>query len=122
MKACAASGGVMGISGLGIFLGNNDVSTDNMVRSIEYSVEVMGIDHVGIGLDYVFDQSDLPSGYELKRHIWPEGFGYESGNKFIPPEQICDITAALLGRGFRNDEVAKILGGNFLRVAEQIWK
>jgi membrane dipeptidase len=122
MKACAASGGVMGISGLGIFLGANDTSTANFVRSIDYSVDIMGIDHVGLGLDYVFDQQELSGNLEAKRHIWPEGFGYGRGVRFVPPEQLREIVAALLDRGYRDSDIEKILGGNFLRVAEQVWK
>jgi membrane dipeptidase len=122
MKACAASGGVMGISGLGLFLGGNDVSTTNVIRSIDYSVQVMGIDHVGIGLDFVFDQQDLSDGYELKRHIWPDGFGYGVGNRFAQPEQLREIVEGLLVLGYRETDVRKIIGGNFLRVAQQVWK
>lgn len=122
MRACARSGGVLGISGLGIFLGGNDISTANVVRSIDYSVEVMGVDHVGIGLDYVFHLEALTSSNGSKPHIWPPGFGYESGVKFVPPEQIGEIVDALLSRGYADADVGKILGGNFLRVAQQVWK
>ena len=122
MKACAASGGVMGISGLGLFLGGNDASTASFVRSIDYAVEIMGINHVGIGSDYVFDQQDLGTNLESKRHIWPEGFGYGPGIRFVPPEQLSEIVTALVGRGYRDPDIQKILGGNFLRVAERVWK
>ena len=122
MRACADSGGVLGISGLGLFLGNNDTSTKNVVRSINYAVEIMGIDHVGLGLDYVFDQQQLAGGYDLKRHIWPDGFGYGRSNRFVPPEQLGEIVEVLLEKGYRNEDVSKILGGNFLRVAQQVWK
>jgi membrane dipeptidase len=122
MKACAASGGVMGISGLGLFLGRNDTSTENFIHSIDYSVDVMGIDHVGIGLDYVFNKTELTGGFEAKRHIWPKGFGYENSMRFVPPERLEDIVAALLARGYRDEDVKRVLGGNFLRVAKQVWK
>jgi membrane dipeptidase len=122
MRACASSGGVMGICGLGLFLGRNDTSTENMIRGIDYSVNVMGIDHVGLGLDYVFDQSELIGNYDHKRHIWPEGFGYGAGTRFVPPEQLSEIVEALLARGYRDADVVKILGGNFLRVAQEVWK
>ena len=59
MHACAATGGVLGISGVGIFLGDNDVSTDAVLRSIDRAVQVMGVDHVGLGLDFVFDTADM---------------------------------------------------------------
>src|SRR6185437_1860951 len=119
MKACAATGGVLGISGLGIFLGGNDSSTANMVRSIEYAVEIMGIDHVGLGLDYVFDQGELSGDFAVKTHIWPSAY-YQADTQFVAPEKIPDIVEALLGKGFRDEDVAKILGDNFMRVARQV--
>lgn len=122
MKACAASGGVMGISGLGLFLGRNDIGTDNLVRSIDYSVNVMGIDHVGIGLDYVFDQEDVSGAYDIKRNIWPEGYGYGPGIQFVPPERLGELVEALVKQGYKNDDISKIVGGNFMRIAEEVWK
>jgi membrane dipeptidase len=122
MRACAETGGVLGISGLGLFLGNDDVSTANVVRSIDYAVDVMGIEHVGVGLDFVFNIGQLTSSSGRKPHIWPPGFGYETGTRFVPPEQIEEIVEALLVRGYREQDLRKILGGNFLRVASQVWK
>lgn len=122
MKACAACGGVLGISGHGLFLGRNDISTANMVHSIDYSVQLMGIDHVGLGLDFVFDQTGAAESLEGKRHIWPENLGYGREIQFLPPERLTEIVEALLMRGYRDADVAKIVGGNFLRVANRVWK
>jgi membrane dipeptidase len=123
MRACAATGGVLGISGIGLFLGNNDVSAQNIARSIDYAVEVMGIDHVGIGTDFGMSE---PFGAEPEfakhRHTWPAGFGYEGGIEFAPPERIGEVAELLLKRGYGEDAIGKILGGNFERVAEQVWK
>lgn len=122
MRACSRSGGVMGISGLGILLGGDDTSTGNFVRSVDYAVNVMGIDHVGIGLDFVFDPSTLDSTGSTKPEFWPEGYGYGPGMRFVPPEQVTAIVEALLASGYRDGDVAKILGGNFRRVASEVWK
>lgn len=123
MRACAATGGVLGISGIGIFLGNNDVSAANIVRSIEYSVDVMGIDHVGIGTDYgMADRNHIEPDFTSRRDVWPAGYGYDSTVAFAPPERIGEVAELLLRRGYSDVAVGKILGGNFERVAEQIWK
>ncbi|MEJ0038011.1 MAG: membrane dipeptidase [Gammaproteobacteria bacterium] len=121
MKACAATGGVLGISGLSIFMGSEGDIVANFVRSIEYSVETMGIDHVGIGLDYVFRSRHSEKSAVINREIWPDGYGYGT-SQFLAPEQIPSVVEALLARGFREADVAKILGGNFLRVAREVWK
>lgn len=122
MRACAATGGVLGISGVGIFLGDNDISTGAVVRSIERAVEVMGIDHVGLGLDYVFNIADLDEALKGQKDIWPAGYDYRPGIGFVEPERILELTGALLARGFGEDGILKILGGNFLRVARKVWK
>ncbi|MDA0952930.1 MAG: membrane dipeptidase, partial [Proteobacteria bacterium] len=52
VKACAATGGVVGIVGIGIFLGNNDIRTATLADHIDHYVNLVGPSHVGIGLDY----------------------------------------------------------------------
>ncbi|MGH8444043.1 MAG: dipeptidase, partial [Solimonas sp.] len=53
IRACAATGGVVNINGIGIFLGHNDNSTETYVRHVRYVADLVGPRHVGIGLDYV---------------------------------------------------------------------
>ncbi|MCC2113863.1 MAG: membrane dipeptidase, partial [Hyphomicrobiales bacterium] len=50
IKGCAATGGVVGINGLGIFLGDNDVSNETFVNHACYVADLVGPEHVGIGL------------------------------------------------------------------------
>jgi microsomal dipeptidase-like Zn-dependent dipeptidase len=44
------------------------------------------------------------------------------GRDVVPPERFPELTAALLAHQYSEADVAKILGGNMLRVAEQTWK
>jgi membrane dipeptidase len=123
IAACARTGGVVCVSGIGIFLGANDISTDTLVRHVDYVVDRIGIDHVGIGLDYVFDRNanDDPPG--LKREDWwPPGNDYGGDMGIVPPERFPELTEALLERGYSEADVGKIIGGNMLRVAEQTWQ
>ncbi len=120
-RACAATGGVIGINGVGIFLGDNDISVAAMARHIDYAVELVGPQHVGIGTDYVFDSDDLDA--ELANsQIFPAS--YRSGPQvdFFPPEQLARLEAELARRGYPAGDIAAIMGGNFLRVARQVWK
>jgi membrane dipeptidase len=122
MRACAATGGVVGINGVGIFLGENDISTETVVRHIDYAVSLIGIDHVGFGFDYVFDMDELIEYLKTQRHTFPAGKGYDNVPKFVPPEQLPEIIAALLRLGYKQQEIAKIAGLNLMRVARQVWK
>src|SRR5262249_40884411 len=47
IRACAKTGGVVCLSGIGIFLGANDISTDTFLRHVDHVVELVGVDHVG---------------------------------------------------------------------------
>ena len=118
-RACAATGGVIGINGVGIFLGDNDVSVQAMARHIDYAVELVGPQHVGIGTDYVFDTDDL--NLELANsQIFPASYRGRQVD-FFPPEQLAPLEAELAGRGYPAADIAAIMGGNFLRVARQVW-
>jgi membrane dipeptidase len=123
MRECARTGGVLGISGIGIFLGDNDASTTQLVRSVEYAVDVMGVDHVGIGTDFVFmDPAELTRLLRGKPHLWPKGYAYEKPISLAQPEQVPELADALSRRGYSGEALEKILGGNFMRVAAQVWK
>lgn len=123
MRACAATGGVVGITGVGVFLGENDIRTETLVRAVDYAVGLVGPEHVGIGLDYVFDQDELNAYLEQHRDTFPPGSGYGDyfPHRFVSPLQLPELTESLLRMGYGEDVVRGILGGNFLRVAEQVW-
>jgi membrane dipeptidase len=70
-----------------------------IVDHIDHAVKVAGIDHVGLGSD--FDGGNMPYGME-------------------DASQLPKITEALLRRGYTEEGIRKILGGNVLRVMEQV--
>ena len=126
IKACAKSGGVIGIDGVGIFLGDNDVSTGAMLRHIDYLSELVGPQHIGLGIDYVYDQEALTQGHN-SRPAWNPGDKAFGGTpresvKYFEPEQLPALTESLLGHGYAEADVRGILGENWLRVARQVWK
>ena len=123
MQACAQTGGVIGINGVGIFLGSNDASTQSLVRAIDYAVQLVGAEHVGLGLDFVFDMAELTALIAGNENTFPKGYGYQSGKPaFVNPRQLPDVNAALAELGYPDAAVTGILGANFLRVASQVWQ
>ena len=122
MQACAKTDGVMGINGVGLFLGENDTRTNTLLKHIDYAVNLIGPEHVGIGSDFVFDSSAMDE--ELAEHpgLWPAELGYGPGIKFVQPEQLPELTEAMLKLGYSDDVVRGILGENWLRVAKKVWK
>jgi membrane dipeptidase len=89
-KLVAAAGGIIGSwpSGIG------QTSFSDYIDSIQRLVDTVGIDHAAIG-------TDMDANYK------PVLRSYRDWSA---------IPAALLARGMREDEAAKIMGGNFLRV------
>jgi len=123
MRACAQTGGVIGVNGVGIFLGENDSSSESLVRAIDYAVQLVGPEHVGLGLDYVFDRAELDGFIAASATTFPSGYGYtESGPvQFASPAQLPELASALVDLGYSTDAIKGILGGNFFRVASQVW-
>lgn len=122
MRACARTGGVVGLNGIGIFLGNNDNSTNTFVRHVDYVVELLGPDHVALGIDYAVDQKEVEEHIAKMRAVFPAGLGYEVGVRMIPPEQLPEIVDRLLQLGYTENDLRGLLGANLLRVAESVWK
>ncbi|MDR1861182.1 MAG: membrane dipeptidase [Bacteroidales bacterium] len=103
LHAIARKGGVVQICLVDEFI-NSDVknaSLTDAVRHIIHAVEVAGIDHVGIA-------SDFDGGGGV--------IGCRGSNDLI------NITVKLLEKGFSDDDIAKIWGGNIMRVLTEVQK
>lgn len=122
IRACAATGGVVGINGVGIFLGRNDISSQAYARHVDHVVQLVGPAHVSVALDYVFDIGELEEHLAQMKATFPPDLGYELGARFVPPEQIEEIVAMLQAWGYRDDDLKALLGGNLLRLARTVWK
>jgi microsomal dipeptidase-like Zn-dependent dipeptidase len=84
-----------------ILEGEPKASLKDLGDAIEYAVRKIGIDHVGIS-------SDFNEGGGVK--------GFENVG------EIRNVTAELLSRGYSEADIAKLWGGNFLRVWDQVEK
>ncbi|MGF6533876.1 membrane dipeptidase [Paraburkholderia sp. GAS206C] len=125
--ACAATGGVVGLNGLGRFIGkdlegNLDSRNEALFRHLDHMVQLVGPDHVGIGFDYVFDVDELVAHYKARPDLFPPSRGYPTPAPMVEPERLPSIVQMMLDRGYPPDTICKILGGNHLRVAQAAWK
>jgi membrane dipeptidase len=120
--ACAATGGVIGISGLGTYLDDLRATPEAMFRQIDHVAQLVGAAHVGLGLDYV---TDIPAFWTLvseKPEVWPAPDGGSMATSaFFEPEWVHELRALLERAGYAVVDVAGILGGNWLRVAQACW-
>jgi membrane dipeptidase len=122
MVAIANSGGVMGINGIGAFLGDSEATTSSVLRHIDYAVNLIGHEHVGLGIDYVFDMEELDDFLRDNAETFPAQWGYKPGMQIVQPEQLSEITDGLQDMGYTDGAIRAILGENWMRVARQVWK
>jgi membrane dipeptidase len=123
IKACAETGGVVGINGMGIFLGDNDVSNNTLLRHISYVSELVGVEHVGIGFDFSPETGlDIGTILSSRPDFWPAGQRYDTpGIKHAAPSQLSGLADCLNDRGFSDNQIRGVLGENFRRVAATAW-
>jgi len=127
MKACARSGGVVNINGVGLFLGDGpdgcgDNSTETLLRHIDYAARLIGPQHVGLGLDYVFDVAELEEYLQKNPNLFPVTPKQRASYVQVEPERFPLIAGGLLEMGYSDSDVQGILGDNNLRVARQVWR
>ena len=125
LKALAKKGGIAGVSAIPNQLsGNVEQGIEDMLNHIDYIVKLIGVDHVAIGLDIVFGdhveyhrkaaKTTFKLDYIGQGLDAPYMYGIES------PEEWPNITRGLVSRGYSDEEIKKILGGNALRIIEEV--
>lgn len=125
IQACAAKGGVIGVNGMGIFLGDNDVSSETLANHIGYIADLAGREHVGFGLDWkprMKSAPDLSAILKSRPDYWPTGQRYDTpGLKIVSPTQLPEVLTILQSRGWSDNDLKGFLGENMRRVVEHVW-
>ena len=129
LRLIAERGGVIGVTAWPPFLRNGFKSTlADFGDAIDDMVERVGVDHVAIGTDYTQDQTkewfDLILSQQgtkpsPRRREYPDTVTHPVGIE--KPDNLSNVAGDLLRRGYRREEIAKILGGNWLRLFEHVW-
>lgn len=131
IKAIAKSGGVCSINMVGAFMDKSNpdiVTTDMLFRHVDYMTNLVGIDYVGFGSDYIPNINMTASLIQAPegKAVFPDG-GYSAkmGEKGIPtpaPYQIVDaLVEKMLSKGYSEKDCSKFLGGNLYRVMKKVW-
>ena len=134
IKLMAEKGGVIGATCIRTFLKHSfDSNLADYLDAIDHLVDMVGVDHVAIGTDHTQDQPE-----EFWRYI-----GSQQGTKFPStftqvdekpkpwrdlypdeletPDHLPFMAEALIIRGYSDEDIRKILGGNWLRLFEEVW-
>jgi membrane dipeptidase len=131
IKACAERGGVIGIEAAPhttITRNQTRHSLASFMEHFEYCVDLVGIDHVAFGPDVLFGDhvglhdtlSEALSIGASRGHLeypkveWVDGIEN-------PAEAFPNIVRWMVTRGYSDDEIAKAIGGNVMRVLKAVW-
>ena len=92
----------------------------------ELIARLVGIEHVGIGTDSDLTGYDAlpPEVYEKLKGHYKTSYSFRDKidiEGLDHPKKIYDVTEALLRRGYGNEDIRAVLGGNFRRELRQIW-
>jgi membrane dipeptidase len=122
IRACAKTGGVIGMSGSGEYMGDLSCSNEALVRHIDHVAQLVGPQHVGLGLDLVFDAAALNRWIRSRPEEWPQARDPSwPGFRYATPEQLPALTELLLRR-YDESAVRGMLGENWRRVCRQVWR
>lgn len=115
IKAIAERGGVIGMNSWPDFIDETNPSADNLANHVDYIVNLVGIDYVGLGFDFVdFLHGDTRSSFQSGEST--AAVGLEDAAK-VP--HFIDI---LVKRGYKSEDIEKIAHSNFERVIKEILK
>ena len=103
IRRVAERGGLVGIVLYAPFLAEGEVTLDTVVRHIDHVVSLVGPDHVGLG-------SDLDGGFRTDKA--PRGIGSVADLPLVGEQ--------LRRRGYADDAIGKVLGGNWLRILRRV--
>lgn len=119
IKMIGEHGGVIGINSVLVSPKEEESTMDRYIDHIQHVADLIGIDCVGIGFDF----------FEFIYRQWPESRQKELAAKFTTPHFIPDLknhsharnlTRRLIERRFTDEQIEKILRGNWLRIFQQV--
>ncbi len=110
LLAIAGTGGVIGVTTIRRLLDTDRdgaAGMDEMIAHIEYIVELVGINHVGLATDAYMDG-------------WEKSSGHYADADLAALDRWVLLASHLYARGWSEEDLAKLLGGNFLRVFSEV--
>ena len=128
IRKLADKGGVMGITDIAFMVkGSEPVGIDDVIDHYDHVRDLVGIEHVGVGSDAGIESNDLGAPAILKDMLAKADARYHvHGEHEIVAglggtTRMYELTAGLVRRGYTDEQVRLVLGGNWARVLKDIW-
>jgi membrane dipeptidase len=115
IKAIADQGGLVGILALPERVAKKDATLEDMLKHLDYMINLAGIEHLALGMDFIK--------YDGPRTLKDQHHPLHQRTYIKDFEEIEDLPKLLDGlerRGYKENDIALILGGNYLRVLKTI--
>ena len=129
LEALAKSGGAIGVMTVPFFLSAAaEVTMEHFLDHIDYIVRLIGHTHVGIGTDWPMSLPEWGVNKLIEKILPTLGFRPEHFcsaarmEGFMDYREFINITRGLVSRGYSDEQIKDILGGNFLRIMDAVWK
>ena len=130
IRALAEKGGVMGLTTVNPMIKQDlPVTMEDFINHIDHIKNLVGVDHVGFGSDCLVrgwptdpKEKDAFLGFYGDPYFKPSyNFRYPLGTEGMNDEhKWLSVTAGLIKRGYKEEEIVKIIGGNWLRVIGEV--
>jgi membrane dipeptidase len=117
LHALAERGGILGMMLLPLVVGLDKPTIDGAIDHLEHAVEVMGVEHVGLGGDFTVRlATELPVEPMPADSLLPPGVGLDSALESLTgPEHYPALELALRARGWSASDAEAVMGGNVIR-------
>jgi len=128
IRRMAETGGVMGITGVRNFVTAEEPTTiEHYLDHFDHVRDLVGVEHLGIGSDIdLHGYDDMPpDDYERLKSGYKGSYAFREKidiDEIAHPQRMFDVTDGLIRRGYTDDHIRGILGGNFQRVLGEIWE
>ena len=125
MKAVAGKGGTIGITTFSPFIrADRQPTLDDYLDHFDYAINLIGEDHVTFATDWFDGKTRVnwatPWYYpEVTQGKQYDGLGLIG---FRTRAELVNVVEGMIKRGYGNERIKKLLGGNFIRVLKEVWK
>lgn len=117
LRAIAAKGGLLGLTTFPAHLGAGQPTLETFLDHLDHVVRVVGPDHVCLGLNIIVHDPEIAMRFFDRSRI-------DYASLWLPGledvDRIPNVIDGLLARKYPEADIAKILGGNLLRLVEQV--
>lgn len=117
LRAVAERGGVVGLMALPLVVDPDEPTIERFIDHVDHAVETIGIDHVGLGADFIRQVSRSLAVRTPPDALLPPGMELDAAIEDLAgPEDYPNLVEALGARGYEGERLDALLRRNFLRL------